>query len=52
MLEIRRAANPAELATLVVEQALDNALAAAQLLDDPREMIARSYQLLERVSKS
>ena len=42
----------AELATLVVEQALDNALAAAQLLDDPREMIARSYQLLERVSKS
>ena len=32
-------------------QALDNALAAAQMLDDPRDMIARSYQLLERVSK-
>ncbi|MFP6901611.1 MAG: molecular chaperone HtpG, partial [Opitutales bacterium] len=40
-----------ELAKLVVEQALDNALAAAQLLDDPREMIARSYQLLERVTQ-
>lgn len=41
----------ADLATLVVEQALDNALAAAQMLDDPRDMIARSYELLERVSK-
>ncbi|MFP6854571.1 MAG: molecular chaperone HtpG [Opitutales bacterium] len=41
-----------ELAGLVAEQALDNALAAAQLLDDPRDMIARSYKLLERVTKS
>ncbi|MBO94219.1 MAG: molecular chaperone HtpG [Opitutales bacterium] len=41
-----------ELAGLVAEQALDNALAAAQLLDDPRDMIARSYQLLERVTQS
>tara|TARA_Y100000588_G_scaffold93733_1_gene101443 strand:+ start:209 stop:2065 length:1857 start_codon:yes stop_codon:yes gene_type:complete len=41
-----------DLAKLVAEQALDNALAAAQLLDDPREMIARSYQILERVTKT
>ena len=41
-----------ELAGLVAEQALDNALTAAQLLDDPRDMIARSYQLLERVTQS
>ena len=37
-------------AILVAKQLLDNALATANLLDDPREMIARSYQALEKIS--
>ena len=37
-------------AILVANQLLDNALATANLLDDPREMIARSYQALEKIS--
>lgn len=37
-------------ADLVAHQLLDNAMAAANLLDDPREMIARSYQALEKIS--
>ncbi|MEK9772499.1 MAG: molecular chaperone HtpG [Opitutae bacterium] len=37
-------------ALLVANQLLDNALASANLLDDPREMIARSYQALERIT--
>ena len=41
-----------ELATLVAEQIFDNALATGDLLDDPREMVSRSYQILEVVSGS
>nr|ADI22730.1 molecular chaperone, HSP90 family [uncultured verrucomicrobium HF0500_27H16] len=41
-----------ELATLVAEQIFDNALATGDLLDDPREMVNRSYQILEVVSGS
>ena len=37
-------------ALLVANQLLDNALASANLLDDPREMIARSYQTLEKLT--
>ncbi len=37
---------------LVANQLLDNALASANLLDDPREMIARSYQALEKITSS
>ena len=37
-------------AHLVANQLLDNALAAANLLDDPREMIQRSYQALEKLT--
>ena len=39
-------------ALLVVNQLLDNALASANLLDDPREMISRSYQALEKLTSS
>ena len=46
-----RASNE-ELATLVAEQIFDNALATGDLLDDPREMVSRSYQILELVSGS
>jgi TNF receptor-associated protein 1 len=41
-----------ELASLVVEQIFDNALATGDMLEDPREMVARSYQILEMVSKN
>jgi TNF receptor-associated protein 1 len=41
-----REAKP-EVAKLMAEQVLDNALIAAGLLDDPQKMIARIYQLLE-----
>ena len=37
-------------AILVANQLLDNALASANLLDDPREMIERSYQALEKIT--
>jgi len=36
-----------EVAKLVAEQVLDNALIAAGLLDDPQKMVARIYKLLE-----
>ena len=39
-------------ALLVANQLLDNALASANLLDDPREMIVRSYQALEKITSS
>ena len=39
-------------ALLVANQLLDNALASANLLDDPKEMIARSYQALEKITAS
>ena len=37
-------------ALLVANQLLDNALASANLMDDPREMIERSYQALEKIT--
>ena len=37
-------------AELIANQLLDNALATANLLDDPREMIARSYQAIEKLA--
>ena len=39
-------------ALLVASQLLDNALASANLLDDPSEMIARSYQALEKITSN
>ncbi|MGF1484541.1 MAG: molecular chaperone HtpG [Opitutales bacterium] len=39
------------LAELVAQQVLDNALTAAGLLEDPRAMVGRVYELLERVSR-
>jgi len=39
-------------AKLVANQLLDNALASANLLDDPREMIARSYLALEKITSN
>lgn len=45
-----RTAQP-ELATLVAHQVFDNALASAGLLEDPKDMIARSYRLLENLTK-
>ncbi|MEM9226549.1 MAG: molecular chaperone HtpG [Verrucomicrobiota bacterium] len=39
----------ADTAKLVTEQLFDNALISAGLLDDPRTMIARLHQLLEKV---
>ena len=39
-----------DLAALVAEQIFDNALATGDMLEDPREMVARSYQILEMVS--
>jgi molecular chaperone HtpG len=38
-----------EVAKLMAEQVLDNALIAAGLLDDPQKMVARIYKLLESV---
>ena len=43
--------NP-ELGELVIQQVFDNSLATSDLLEDPREMVARSYQILEMVSKA
>ncbi len=40
-----------ELARLVAQQLHDNALAAAGMLEDPRAMVGRVYELLERVSR-
>ncbi len=39
----------ADTAKLVAEQVMDNALISAGLLEDPRTMIARLHQLLEKV---
>ena len=37
-------------AVLVANQLVDNALASANLMDDPREMISRNFQLLEKIT--
>jgi len=42
--------NDEDTALLVSNQLIDNAMASANLLDDPREMIARSYQALEKIT--
>jgi len=39
-----------DLAKMVVEQLYDNALVAAGFIEDPRSMVNRVYELLERVS--
>lgn len=39
------------LAILILEQIFDNSLATSNLLEDPREMVERSYQILEKVSQ-
>jgi len=39
-----------DLAKLVIEQLYDNALVAAGFIEDPRSMVNRVYDLLERVS--
>ncbi len=39
-----------DLAKLVVEQLYDNSLVAAGFIEDPRSMVNRVYELLERVS--
>jgi molecular chaperone HtpG len=41
----------ADTAKLVAEQILDNALISAGYLEDPRDMVGRVYQLLEKVSE-
>jgi len=41
-----------ETASLVADQLLDNAMASANLLDDPSEMIARSYRTLEKLAST
>ncbi|MEQ9617874.1 MAG: molecular chaperone HtpG [Deltaproteobacteria bacterium] len=41
-----------ETAKLVAEQIFDNALISAGFLDDPRVMVSRVYQILERVAES
>ena len=43
---LRAKSKDEETASLVADQLLDNAMASANLLDDPREMIARSYRTL------
>lgn len=43
--------NDADTAKLVAEQILDNALISAGYLEDPRDMVGRVYQLLEKVSE-
>lgn len=43
--------NNPELAGQVLEQLLDSALIAAGLLEDPSEMLKRSYAMLERVTE-
>ena len=39
-----------ETAGLIANQLLDNALASADLLEDPREMISRNFQALEKLA--
>jgi molecular chaperone HtpG len=48
-LDAARTAKP-DVAKLMAEQILDNALIAAGLLDDPQKMVARIYKLMETIS--
>ncbi len=48
LVELRRKDEP--LAKMVAEQLFDNAMIAAGFLEDPRGMVKRVYQILERVS--
>ncbi|MDQ8206119.1 molecular chaperone HtpG [Coraliomargarita sp. SDUM461003] len=43
-------ANDGELASLICQQLLDNARMSAGLLEDPSQMVQRSYQILEKLS--
>ena len=40
----------AETAGLIANQLLDNALASADMMEDPREMISRNFQALEKLA--
>jgi len=46
----QRESNP-DLAKLIALQAFDNSLIAAGLLEDPREMVTRTYEILSRASE-
>tara|TARA_B100000519_G_scaffold203292_1_gene225371 strand:+ start:2456 stop:4309 length:1854 start_codon:yes stop_codon:yes gene_type:complete len=46
----QRESNP-ELAKLIALQAFDNSLIAAGLLEDPREMVTRTYEILSQASE-
>jgi len=46
----QRESNP-DLAKLIAQQAFDNSLIAAGLLEDPREMVTRTYEILSRASE-
>ncbi|MDQ8203824.1 molecular chaperone HtpG [Pelagicoccus sp. SDUM812003] len=48
-LNTQRSANE-DLAKLVAQQAFDNALVAAGLLEDPKDMVTRMYQILEQAA--
>ncbi|MBC2605067.1 molecular chaperone HtpG [Pelagicoccus albus] len=48
-LNTQRASNE-DLAKLIAQQTFDNALVAAGLLEDPKEMITRMYQILEQAA--
>jgi HSP90 family molecular chaperone len=45
----RRVISDAELAKQISEQLFDNAMVAAGLLEDPREMVKRMNSLLEKL---
>ena len=46
----QRESNP-DLAKLIALQAFDNSLIAAGLLEDPREMVTRTYEILSQASE-
>ena len=43
-------ASDADLATLLSEQILDNALLSAGLLDDPQRVVARTEKIMARIA--
>ncbi|MBK1875533.1 molecular chaperone HtpG [Pelagicoccus mobilis] len=48
-LNTQRASNE-DLAKLIAQQSFDNALVAAGLMEDPKDMVARMYQILEQAA--
>ncbi len=43
-------ANNADLAKLIALQAFDNSMVAAGLLDDPKDMVTRMYEILSQAA--